>query len=31
MLKESKTEKTIGFAVIIFFIGGILIGQAPSG
>ena len=31
MLQETKIEETIGFAVIFFIIGGILIGQTPSG
>ena len=31
MLQESKIEETVGFAVIIFIIDGVLIGQTPSG
>ena len=31
MLKETKTEETIGFVVIIFVIGGISIGRGTPG
>ena len=31
MLKETETEETISFVVIIFIIGGILIGGGVSG